>query len=176
MDSEAMRRVLETTESQLIAVEAEQARLAKEADALRRVRSGLVELLNLSGDSTIARTTGPAVLKPNRARPGFPRGANAVREVLASRPDEPFTVAEVVDELVSRGWGEPSSRLTDSTRTNLGRAEAKFSQVVRVGPGRFMYRSADDPLTFESVDGPTDSLATTSLGAETDDATRQLDS
>lgn len=146
-----MTVVLRTTEEQLAAVGAEQARLAKEEDALRRVRSGLIELLNLTGGPPPGPRTESGA--PN-ARPNFPRGARAVREVLLAQANSELTVSEVVDELVSRGWGTPSESLVNSTRTNLSRAVQQYAEVVRPRPGVFMYQDPSIAETPTAVGGP----------------------
>ena len=70
-----------------------------------------------------------------------PRGAEAVRRILAETPDRWFSVQQVLAALVHRGWGPESSNPANATRTALERlVEAGVIEKMRSTKGPVIYK------------------------------------
>jgi len=138
--ADGMRAVLNTTIAELRACEAEIERLSGEARFLRRYKDEIEKLLG--GD--------PEPPSPAPAAQGAPaRGKEAVRRVMAEHPGRVWSVPELRDEIVARGWIEPTDRVLEAVRTNLVRAVDTFPAIRRIATGKYVYQ----PVS-ENTDGP----------------------
>ena len=128
--TDGMRAVLATTTEQLYVCEAEIRRLMAQADALRRVKSGIEDYL---------KTARADIPLPSLEGDGEPRGKEAVRRVMAERPGYRWNVTELSKAILEHGWIAANDRVEDAVRTNLGRAMAAFPEIRRAGRGFAVY-------------------------------------
>ncbi|HVL03399.1 MAG TPA: hypothetical protein VM386_03065 [Acidimicrobiales bacterium] len=85
-----------------------------------------------------------------------PRGAEAVRRVLADNSENWFTVLAMAYQLNQRGWDPDSSKPANAIRTALERlVERKEAEKARSTDGAVIYRHVKpSPPTYDYGDEP----------------------
>ena len=153
--SEGMEAVWAAADAELERLEAKISRLQEQAGALRQVKSGIEAYLGISTVATDSAGTAVIVANANEE----PRGKEAVRRVMAERPGYAWSVPEIKDAVLAKGWIADNKRVLEAVRTNLGRAmESWPDQIAWVSRGRYMYA----PATVKS-DAPDESGASDRL-------------
>lgn len=82
------------------------------------------------------------VTEPQATAPaGRPMGSTAAKQILQSDPDRAWTVREVWDEEVKRGWAKPSGESRDAVRIALKRLRDRDPRVQTASDGlAYTYR------------------------------------
>lgn len=152
VDEDALARMLQQLQGELSGAESELIRLQNRVGWLRQAVSGIKGLL---GQTAPESTVKPAAIE-TPAPPGpvqvssvpasdRPKGAEAVRRVLAETAGRGWTVQEMTAELERRGWTPDSKSPADAVRTAMVRAwRASEGKVQRQG-SRFVYQPQGSP-------------------------------
>ena len=148
--TDGMKVMLDTAEAQLRSCRQAIARLKEQESALLKVKAGIEDYLRSGGSAADAGA--PTTARVTTLWAEEPRGKEAVMVVLAEQAGRPMTVPQIRDEVLQRGWIDPSPRVLEAIRTNLGRAMDKYPEIKRVRKGLYLYENADGP----DSSGPSD--------------------
>ncbi len=120
----------------------------RRAAAISKVVAGYVEMFPELGQLV---EEGSLLIRPERAaEPETPKGAEAVRIVLQSRPTYWWYISELVDELRGRGWLPESDNPANAVRTACERLLNTDGSDVHKGRGSsgkiaYSYRPDEEP-------------------------------
>lgn len=156
---------LEAIAEQVRAAAAELTRLDAEKDQIRQKANERIDAIDQKAEPLRAFVEGSRSLLAGVAQDDEfdpwattsdedgPRGVDAVLAVMSEQPDKRWTVPELADVILERGWVELKSvdNLPNATRTNLLRAMAKHDAVHRVGHGIYAFGpDPDKPVMFDT--------------------------
>jgi hypothetical protein len=144
VDRSEIERLLEQLSAEREALQSRLATVTKAADglqALLEMTPAPVDWPAVAGsgaghvDETSRREVQGVMLAPQLPSGEPPRGMEAARQVLESDTSRFWTVREVADEQVRRGWAEPRERGAKGNppaRAALERLEHQYRENVRV--------------------------------------------
>jgi hypothetical protein len=149
VDHTELKRLLEDIESENDAVQSQLAALQTRSSALAKTAEGIRALLEMSPDSALRSAGVPMPASAVAAAAGTreaeyrapadqekaPKGKGAAKLILESDPSRFWTVRDVHDEEVRRGWAEyrpPGTPGNPPSRAALQRLQEEYPDNVEV--------------------------------------------
>jgi hypothetical protein len=152
VDPSDLARTLESLQQERTKAEHQLIALQRRVEALRKAADGMEELLSSELDSaepvpSAAKADAgetPADTPPRQGQVNEPAGSTAAKTILKSDPARFWTVREVWDEQVRRGWANPSKDAFAAVRAALVRLYKRDApEIERVNAPALAYRFND---------------------------------
>jgi hypothetical protein len=160
------RAELSAADRRVAGLESELESAKADADTIRQIVTSIESLARrrgqIAGQERLdlpepVKATGDTIIAS--VKYAGPRGVDPIRRVLSEDPSRIWTVPQMVTELESRGWIDPSLPNPRRAVNNaLMRLVTKHGEARREGHGRYRFRAPDridDLPSFPTTEGDT---------------------
>jgi hypothetical protein len=130
----SLLRLLPVFQNQLRDAENRAQQAMLEAESLRQIVSGLQ---TLAGQRPISQGTLFLSKETVPPQPEGPRGQEAVRQVMATAPDEIWPIGAITAEITKRGWIDPDAKTPGAAIRAATQRLASAGKAEKVGPARY---------------------------------------
>ncbi len=130
----SLLRLLPLFRQQLEDAEARAQRAMGEAESLRQVVRGLE---GLAGQRPPKQSPLFLSQEPTQPEPEGPRGQEAVRQVMATSPEQAWPLAAITAEVMKRGWIDPNAKVPGAAIRAATQRLAAAGMAEKVGAGRY---------------------------------------